>query len=44
MPLTSGTRLGSYENVARFGVGGMGEAYSARGPRRGRAIVIGHGT
>jgi hypothetical protein len=44
MPLTSGTRLGSYENVARFGVGGMGEAYRARGPKRGRVIAIGHNT
>jgi hypothetical protein len=27
MSLTAGTRLGSYEIVARFGAGAMGEVY-----------------
>jgi serine/threonine protein kinase len=30
MPLTSGTRLGSYEVVAPLGAGGMGEVYRVR--------------
>jgi eukaryotic-like serine/threonine-protein kinase len=30
MPLEPGSRIGSYEMVARIGVGGMGEVFRAR--------------
>src|SRR5690349_8805801 len=40
MPLTPGTRLGSYEIVAPLGAGGMGEVYRARDPRLERDIAI----
>jgi serine/threonine-protein kinase len=40
MPLTPGTRLGSYDIAARIGVGGMGEVYRARDTNLGRDVAI----
>jgi len=40
MPLTPGTRLGTYEIVAPIGAGGMGEVYRARDTRLGREVAI----
>jgi eukaryotic-like serine/threonine-protein kinase len=40
MPLTSGTRLGSYEVIDALGAGGMGEVYRARDSKLGRAVAI----
>jgi eukaryotic-like serine/threonine-protein kinase len=40
MPLAAGTRLGSYEVVARIGAGGMGEVYRARDTRLNRDVAI----
>jgi len=40
MPLTAGTRLGSFEIVAPLGAGGMGEVYRARDTRLGRDVAI----
>ena len=40
MPLTIGTRLGSYEIVAPLGAGGMGEVYRARDTKLGRSVAI----
>src|SRR5208337_4394128 len=40
MALTSGTKLGPYEIVARIGAGGMGEVYRARDTRLDRIVAI----
>ncbi len=40
MALTPGTRLGSYEILARIGAGGMGELYRARDSRLRRELAL----
>jgi serine/threonine protein kinase/Tol biopolymer transport system component len=40
MPLTVGTRLGSFEILGAAGAGGMGEVYRARDIRLGRTVAI----
>ena len=40
MPLSTGTRLGSYEIVAPLGAGGMGEVYRALDTRLKRQVAI----
>ena len=40
MPLSAGTRLGSYEVRSLLGVGGMGEVYLARDTKLGRDVAI----
>src|SRR5262245_61031965 len=40
MPLSSGSKLGSYEIVAPVGAGGMGEVYRARDTVLGRDVAI----
>jgi serine/threonine-protein kinase len=40
MPLSSGTRVGSYEIVSPVGAGGMGEVYRARDTKLKRDVAI----
>ena len=40
MPLTSGSRLGSYEIVTAIGAGGMGEVYRARDTKLDRDVAL----
>ena len=40
MPLTAGSKLGSYEIVAPLGAGGMGEVFRARDARLGRDVAL----
>src|ERR1022692_2175976 len=40
MPLSAGTKLGSYEVAAQIGAGGMGEVYRAHDTKLGRDVAI----
>jgi serine/threonine-protein kinase len=40
MPLTAGTRLGSFEVLAAIGAGGMGEVYQARDTKLNRDVAL----
>src|SRR5437763_6038477 len=40
MPLSPGSRIGSYEIVSPIGAGGMGEVYRARDTKLGRDVAI----
>src|SRR5579862_7395203 len=40
MPLSAGTKLGSYEVLAQIGAGGMGEVYQAHDSKLGRDVAI----
>jgi eukaryotic-like serine/threonine-protein kinase len=40
MPLTPGSRLGSYTIESLIGSGGMGEVYKARDERLNRTVAI----
>ncbi len=40
MPLTTGSRLGSYEIVGALGAGGMGEVYRARDTKLNRDVAL----
>jgi Tol biopolymer transport system component len=40
MPISTGTRLGSYEVLAQIGAGGMGEVYQAHDSKLGRDVAI----
>ena len=40
MPLSNGSRLGSYEIVSPLGAGGMGEVYRARDSKLARQVAL----
>src|ERR1700686_2347677 len=40
MPLTAGTKLGTYEVAVAIGAGGMGEVYQAHDTKLGREVAI----
>jgi serine/threonine protein kinase len=40
MPISTGTRLGSYEITSAIGAGGMGEVYQAHDTKLGRDVAI----
>lgn len=40
MPLTEGTKLGSYEILSLIGAERMGEVYKARDTKHGREVII----
>src|SRR6478672_3341983 len=40
MPLSNGSRLGSYEILSALGAGGMGEVYRARDTRLERDVAV----
>ena len=40
MPLSAGTKLGSYEVLSAIGAGGMGEVYQAHDTKLGRDVAI----
>ena len=40
MPLSPGTRLGTYEIIGPLGAGGMGEVYRAKDLRLGREVAV----
>ena len=40
MPLSAGTRLGSYEILSPIGAGGMGEVFRARDTRLNRDVAL----
>jgi len=40
VPVTAGTRFGSYEVVSLLGIGGMGEVYRARDSQLDRDVAL----
>src|ERR1700739_989222 len=40
MPITTGTRLGSYELAAQIGAGGIGDTYQAPDPKLGPDVAV----